>query len=236
MAHPLIDAFTVYGTQLFWPLPMRPIMWSSLFIIDPLFTLPLLVACVVAWFARERPAAQRALVAGIALGVAYVGWSLLAKSMVDRAADRALASMGLREAPRFSVPTPLNTLLWRVVAMTPDGYVEGERSLVTDAGPMRFAAHGSDVQALASVRALPSVARLLWFDHGFAKTQLHDGQLVVSDLRMGSEPDYAFRFVVARQVTGGWQAIRPPRQAPLDMRADSALAGVWRRIWSAPPP
>ena len=54
MAHPLIDAFTVYGTQLFWPLPMPPLMWSSLFIIDPLFTLPWLLACVVAWFARER--------------------------------------------------------------------------------------------------------------------------------------------------------------------------------------
>jgi inner membrane protein len=236
MAHPLIDAFTVYGTQLFWPLPMRPIMWSSLFIVDPLFTLPWLAACVVAWFARERLLAQRALLAGITLGIAYVGWSLVAKALVERAADRSLASFGLAGAPRFSVPTPLNTLLWRVVAMTPDGYVEGERSLVADDGPMRFRAHASDVPALAAARGFPSVARLLWFDHGFAMAQVRDGELVVSDLRMGSEPDYAFRFVVARQVTGGWQAIRPPRQAPLDMRADSALAGVWRRIWSAPPP
>ena len=71
MAHPLIDAFTVYGTQLFWPLPMRPIMWSSLFIVDPLFTLPWLLACVVAWFARGRIPAQRVLVGGIALVIAY---------------------------------------------------------------------------------------------------------------------------------------------------------------------
>ena len=102
MAHPLIDAFTVYGTQLFWPLPMRPLMWSSLFIVDPLFTLPWLLACVVAWFAGERLVAQRALVAGIAIGVAYVAWSMVAKSMVDHVADRTLASMGLQHAPRFS--------------------------------------------------------------------------------------------------------------------------------------
>jgi len=236
MAHPLIDAFTVYGTQLFWPLPMRPLMWSSLFIIDPLFTLPWLVACVVAWFARERILAQRALVAGIVLGVAYVGWSLLAKSMVDRAAHTALAAMGLADAPRFSVPSPLNTLLWRVVAMTPDGYVEGERSLVADTGPMRFRAHASDTRALASVRQLPSVQRLLWFDHGFAKAESRKGELVVSDLRMGSEPDYAFRFVVAQQGPGGWEAIRPPRQAPLDVRAGPELTTVWRRIWESPAP
>jgi len=235
MAHPLIDAFTVYGTQLFWPLPMRPIMWSSLFIIDPLFTLPWLVACVVAWSARERLLAQRALVAGIALGIAYVGWSLVAKALVERAADRSLAAIGLAGAPRFSVPAPLNTLLWRVVAMTPDGYVEGERSLVADAGPMRLRAHASDLHALATVRQFPSVARLLWFDHGFAKAWRHDGQLVVADLRMGSEPDYAFRFVVARQVGDGWTALQPPRQAPLEVHAGRDLAYVWHRIWSTPP-
>ncbi|MCB1566316.1 MAG: metal-dependent hydrolase, partial [Xanthomonadales bacterium] len=35
LAHPLLDAFTVYGTQLWWPLMQPPAMWSSLFIIDP---------------------------------------------------------------------------------------------------------------------------------------------------------------------------------------------------------
>lgn len=49
LTHPLIDAFTRYGTQLFWPLPMPPVMISSIFIIDPLFTLPLIAACIIAW-------------------------------------------------------------------------------------------------------------------------------------------------------------------------------------------
>ena len=65
MAHPLLDSFTVYGTQLFWPIPLPPLMWSTLFIVDPLFTLPWLLACVVAWFAWKRPLGQRALVAGL---------------------------------------------------------------------------------------------------------------------------------------------------------------------------
>jgi len=234
MAHPLIDAFTVYGTQLFWPLPMRPLMWSSLFIVDPLFTLPWLLACVVAWFAGERLVAQRALVAGIAIGVAYVAWSMVAKSLVDHVADRTLASMGLQHAPRLSVPMPFNTLLWRVVAMTPTGFVEGQRSLVADHGRMAFRGYPSDTQAFAEARRVPAVRRLTWFDHSFQKAQVRDGLLVLSDLRMGSEPDYSFRFAVARQTPAGWQPLLPPRQLHWPWQARRTLAETWHRIWREP--
>lgn len=235
VTHPLLDAFTVYGTQLFWPLPVRPTMWSSLFIVDPLYTIWLLVACVAAFFLRERVAAQRALVAGLVLSTAYVGWSLLAKAVVDREAGRALAGMGLADAPRFSTPTPLNTVLWRVVAMTPSGYVEGFRSLADD-GPMRFTGYPSNVQALAQARDVPAVRRLAWFNHGFMRTRAAGGELVLSDLRMGSEPDYVFNFVVASAGPDGtWRAI-PPREVQGDLGAGRNLALTWRRMWDQAAP
>ncbi|MFT3897991.1 MAG: metal-dependent hydrolase [Thermomonas sp.] len=235
MAHPLLDCFTVYGTQLLWPLPLPPVMWSSLFIIDPLFTLPWLIAFALAMVAGPKRWGGRALAAGLALGVGYIGWSLVAKSLVERAADRALASLGLADAPRFSVPQPFNTLLWRVVAMTPNGFVEGERSLVADRGPMRFRPHRSDVAALAAVRGLPSVERILWFNHGFAKAEVRDGSLVLSGLRMGSEPDYSFNFAVAREQDGRWVAIEPPRQPPMQWRMRRGWNELWWRIWHEPP-
>jgi len=233
ITHPLLDAFTVYGTQLWWPLTPPPTMWSSVFIIDPLYTLWLLIACVVAWRARERPVAQRALVAGLVLSTAYLGWSLVAKARVDRAADEALAAIGLQDAPRFSVPMPFNTLLWRVVAMTPDGYVEGERSLVADRGAMRFRAYASDVVALRAVADYDAVARLRWFNHGFMKAQERDGTLIVSDLRMGFEPDYIFNFVVARRNSADWREI-PPRQQQWPWDAAGRLREMWARIWNEP--
>src|SRR5690606_23322181 len=135
--------------------------------IDPLYTVWLLAACIAAFVLRERPAARRALVLGLALSTAYIGWSLAAKAMVEREADRALAAMGLDDAPRFSVPTPFNTVLWRVVAMTPDGYVEGFRSLAADSGPMVFAHHGSQPELVAAAARVPAVRRLAWFTRGF---------------------------------------------------------------------
>ncbi|MEP6907079.1 MAG: metal-dependent hydrolase [Pseudoxanthomonas sp.] len=240
VTHPLLDAFTVYGTQLLWPISTPPVMWSSVFIIDPLYTIWLLVACIVAWFAQERTLAQRALVAGLVLSTAYLGWSLLAKGRVDRQADRDLAALGLSGAPRFSVPMPFNTLLWRVVAMTPQGYVIGDRSLVADHGPMQFKGYSSNTQALAQVRGIEAVDNLTWFNHGFMRSQVVGNELVLSDLRMGLEPDYNFSFVVARREGDGWRAI-PPRQQQSAYRAPvadgglkQALAGIWTRIWHAP--
>lgn len=233
LTHPLLDAFTVYGTQLLWPLPPRPVMWSSMFIIDPLYTTWLLIACVFAWFARDRRPGRHALVAGLALSSLYLAGSLLAKGAVEREVGRALAQLGLQDAPRFSVPMPFNILLWRVVAMTPEGFVEGERSLIADRGSMRFTGYASDVASLAQVRDYPGVRQLRWFNHGFMKAEQRDGQLVLSDLRMGSEPDYTFRFAVAQRTQGGWRPIEPQRvELPWDARR--RLAWMWQRIWIQP--
>jgi inner membrane protein len=233
LSHPLLDACTVYGTQLWWPLPVPPAMGSSLFIIDPMLTLPLVVGCLLAAWLGARPAARKALVACLAVAVAYVGWSFVAKAMVDRVAARSLAAMGLGDAPRFSVPMPFNTLLWRVVAMTPEGFVEGERSLVADRGPMVFTGHRSNTRALGEVREQPNVARLLWFNHHFMKAEVRDGRLVLSDLRMGAEPDYSFRFAVAEPDGEGWRAI-PAEQMEWPWDASRRLPDMWARIWHSP--
>ncbi len=148
--------------------------------------------------------------------------------------------MGLGDAPRFSVPMPFNTLLWRVVAMTPNGYVVGDRSLVADHGPMQFEGHASNVQALREAGSIPAVQQLTWFNRGFMRAQVVDGRLVLSDLRMGLEPDYTFNFAVAEQVDGQWRPITP-EQVRTDYsspaaRADAGrrLAAMWQRIWHEP--
>ena len=188
VTHPLLDAFTVYGTQLWWPLMPSPAMWSSVFIIDPLYSIWLLAGLAVAACAGTRPMARHALHAGLALSTAYLGWSLVAKGMVEREAERSLAAIGLQDAPRFTVPMPFNTLLWRVVAMTPEGYVVGDHSIVADRHRIRFERHASDVAALAAAGDVPALQRLRWFNRGFMRAREDDGELVVRVLRMGLEP------------------------------------------------
>lgn len=241
ITHPLLDAFTVYGTQLWWPFTPHPAMWSSLFIIDPLYTIWLLLGCLVALAAGARRIAQQALVAGLVLSTCYIGWSLAAKSMADRAARETLAAMGYANAPYFSVPTAFNTFLWRGVALTEDGFLEGERSVLADKGPMQFRHYPSDTVALEAVSNDPDAARLLWFSSGFQKTAVHNkssqaGQiLVLSDLRMGAEPEFYFSFAVAeRDVPDApWQPIEPQRMVNTP-RSLWSLSRIWQRIWQEP--
>lgn len=104
---------------------------------------------------------------------------------------------------------------------------------MADRGPMAFHAYTSDARALANVQDYAAVRRLQWFNRGYMKAHQRGGLLVLSDLRMGSEPDYSFRFAVARREGGDWREI-PPRQLQWPWEARRRLGAMWRRIWNAP--
>ena len=51
--HGLLDACTTYGTQLLWPLTHARFAWHNVSVIDPLFTLPLLVLLLISAVRRQ---------------------------------------------------------------------------------------------------------------------------------------------------------------------------------------
>ena len=46
--HGLLDACTSYGTQLFWPFSDERVTWNNISIVDPLFTLPIVILLILA--------------------------------------------------------------------------------------------------------------------------------------------------------------------------------------------
>jgi inner membrane protein len=234
ITHPLLDAHTAYGTQLFWPLAVSPSMWGTIFIIDPLYTLPLLVGALAA---AVRPAGKRAgttLHAGLLLSTLYLAWTWVGQDIVRQHARAALADLGLRDAPLFVTPTPFNTVLWRVVALTDDGYLEGFDSLLIDEPALRLVAYPSDRSALNAAAGIKSVERLRWFSSDFVAARVDNNRLLIADLRMGQEPTYVFTHVAAARVGTRWSPV-PTVRLPVAI-ADRALADTWRRIWTEPVP
>lgn len=229
LTHPLLDAHTAYGTQLFWPMTVPPAMWGTLFIIDPLYTLPLVVGVVGAIVAAKAATARKYLLAGVTLSTAYLGWTWIAQSVVETKAEEALAARGLGDAPVFITPTPLNTLLWRIVVQTENGYLEGFESLIADEESVRFESYESDREALLEAGDLWAVQRLRWFSSDFLKAGVVEGRLVLTDLRMGQEPMYVFTHVVAERGNPHWKAI-PTEHVPIKLE-DRALGRTWQRIW-----
>ena len=52
--HGLLDACTSYGTLLFWPFSNDRVTWNNISVVDPLFTIPILVLVVTAIITRRR--------------------------------------------------------------------------------------------------------------------------------------------------------------------------------------
>ena len=206
VTHALLDAFTVYGTQLLLPFSDYPVGLGSIFIIDPLYTLPLLGGLLAALaLRRSRPQlAARANSAGLALSTLYLGWSVAAQAHVEGEVHRALAASPIEAGRVLVTPTPFNTLLWRVVVMDDDGFHEGFRSLLDDSPHIDFVRHESRTDLLPALRDTWHVQRLAWFSKGFYGVSLGAPDLETAVGSAGSVAQLmgAVAVAAAADVTG----------------------------------
>jgi inner membrane protein len=235
LTHPLLDAMTVYGTQLLLPFTNHPFGVGSVAIIDPLYTLPLLVGAIWALASRGSTLGLRANLAGLALSTAYLGWTVAAQQHVERIARASLAAQGIAAERVLVVPTTFNSVLWRVVAMQEAHYHEGFYSL-RDASPqIHFDRFDRGAALTPEVQGIDGVQRLMAFSKGFYKLKDDNGRVLIADLRMGQEPAYVFSFAVAERHS----AARPlPKPEAAGRRPDieRALPWLWRRMGGDPVP
>ena len=227
--HVLLDCFTVYGTQALWPLPMPPVGWATIFIIDPLYTLPLAAGVLSALILRRHPMrAWRWNLAGLALSSLYLAWSASAKLYADESVRDILAREGVDYEQLQTQPTPFNTLLWRVVGVNGDGYFEGLWSLASPEKGLTLAHYEHSPDFLRGIEKSPSVQRLQWFTKGLYRVVADGNGVVISDLRMGVDPDYVFAYRVAEIANPHPRPIVPKR---IRIEQDfGRLRGLWERI------
>lgn len=232
--HILLDAFTTYGTQLFWPLTTPPVAISSIFIIDPLYTLPLLFAVVGCLMFGLQRRGIRLQYLVLALSTLYLGSTLAGKQMADRNLAQALSRDGIVPKHTFSAPTPFNTLLWRVVAVDGDDYYEGLVSW-RDANPPQLERLPRNASAAQPALAgSPQHERLRWFASDLLRYDLIEGEWVVTDLRLGMPGFHPFRFALATfdSESGEFEPVRHVDYWP-DIDADwSRLEELKRRAFN----
>jgi hypothetical protein len=123
-------------------------------------------------------------------------------------------------------------------AMDGDRYHEGFYALLDQGRPMRFTSHPQGQALVQAHAAHPQVQRVARFSSGFFRLcQTGDGTLWLTDLRMGQEPNYVFRFNIGLPLGGG---DAPPQATQEGMRIDAsaALTWLWQRALGndVPPP
>ena len=233
--HPLLDAMTVYGTQLALPFSNHPYGVGSVFIIDPLYTLPLLAGTVWALASGGSARGLRANAIGLALGTAYLGFGVLAQQHVERVARASLAAQGITAERVLVTPAPLTTLLWRVVAIDGGRFHEGFRALADRAPTMQFDSFDRGAALEPELRGIDGAQRIATFSHGFYKLHEDAGRLLITDLRMGQEPNYTFTFAVAERQSAV-KALQPAVQLGRRPDVPRAWAWLWRRALGEPLP
>lgn len=226
ITHPLLDAMTVYGTQLLMPFSNHPFGVDSMFIIDPAYTVPLIVG-VVAALRLKNTRGLRWNAAALVFSTLYLGWSVGAQQHVERVARASLQAEGISAQGLLVTPAPFNTVLWRLVATTPERYYEGFYSLLDAQPKVRWTAYPRGAELLAEHGSNPSVQRIAAFSKGFFSLSEQDGRVTLVDLRMGQEPAYAFRFDLGTPPAVGDQA---PVQVSMRPDVGRALPWLWARI------
>lgn len=228
--HVLLDSFTVYGTQLFWPVIDTPMTWSTIFIIDPLYTLPLLLGVImVLLLRRNRAAGHIANLVGLGMSTLYLLWTVGVKLHVENVAYENLARQQVHYTKVLTIPTAFNSLLWRILVINETDYYEGFYSIFDGDVALRLKQYPRSLELVTPLRDEWSVQRLQWFTKDFYSASQVNGNIVITDLRMGVEPEYVFRFKVGRLANPHIVA-EPPVRVP-GIRNYDRLRDLWARIW-----
>ena len=116
--HGLLDACTSYGTQLFWPFSSVRVAWNNVSIVDPLFTIPIVILVIVALTTKRKKFSYLA-----------VGWSIFYLALGVIQHERTLEwAQQLAEARGHSPdrltlkPSFGNLILWKSIYLQDDLY------------------------------------------------------------------------------------------------------------------
>ncbi|MFB9866632.1 metal-dependent hydrolase [Vreelandella sulfidaeris] len=205
ITHPLLDALTTYGTQLFWPMKVAPTAWPIIFIIDPAYTLALLIAL---GFGLVSLRVKKACTWGLAISCIYLAMAAGAKLTVEQRLAPALAEQGLEEAPLLVQPTPFNIVLWRATVVEDDRYYESLVSLFDNGHEPTFEPLVRNVALAAPSLMSQQGQRLAWFTGPFLRYETrwlnHKQTLIATDIRLGFPGFHPFSFTLATLEDDVW--------------------------------
>ncbi len=202
VTHALLDTFTNYGTQLLQPFSDYPVAFSTISIIDPLYTVPLLVGVIVALFLkRSDPRRLRFNRLGLILSSAYLLLTVANKAYVHSVfAGSVERQLGGYER-LLTNPSLFNNLLWIGIAEQSDTLYVGYYSLLDADREVVLQAVPKHTERLSPYQDDAPVRRLLWFSKGYFTVE-KDGETIVfndirfprSDLWFGTGGQYLFSF------------------------------------------
>lgn len=229
ITHSLLDSLTTYGTQLFWPLAAgSPVAFPSVFIIDPVYTISLIIGVIGFLFLvrKNQARAMKFVQVCLCLSSFYLFLGMMGHLYVKSKAAHHPQLIGKRIHVQ---PTPFNILYWQVLAIDDTHYFTGATSVLSSCSQLNLKTYPRKYKIpldMANAQIPPSVKRFEWFTNGFYTYKETGNGIQISDLRIGYAPFYPFSYLFAHVATKGFSP-HAPRRAPGPKRTLSSLTDLY---------
>ncbi len=234
--HALLDCFTTWGTALFWPWSYK-VAFQSIFVIDPLYTLPLLFFLILA-IRLPRTATKRLTYTwtGLAVSSAYLLLSLVCKFAATERFVAALEHQGIQYERMETRPAPLNIILWGVTAEVGDGYYTAYYSLLENKNKINFTYYPKQHDQLDPYVESENVRTLIDLTSGWYTIVPagEDGGVLLNDLRFGTNRawetggSFIFSYHIRKQESG--RVMVSQKEQAFDEPPSVILSKLARRI------
>lgn len=235
VTHALLDSFTTWGTQLFWPFPLK-VAFNNIFVVDPLYTAPLLMCVVIVLF-LERTAARRRWFNGfgLVLSSAYMALTLVTKTMAHSNVQASLVRQDISHNAISTRPAPFNTILWTANVDCGDHYALGYHSLLDTKPEVEFVHVAKNHALLGPWADHEKVQRLIELTEGHHVVQMRNDTLLFCDLRFGQfgepAPHKPFVFSYALLPEGDdLRVVQVPSPRPSGQELDRWMGELWERM------
>ncbi len=183
--HPLLDIFTTWGTQLFWPFNWR-IAIQSVFVIDPFYTLPFLITLLVCLFLKRDALLRRRInKLGLVLSSVYLLLTLFVKYHVNNAVKDSLREQAIEYKHFETRPAPFSALLWTANIETEDNFYITYFSLFDEDNNLILFPIEKNHELLHPYRNNDKVERLIRLTKGYYSVEKQEHSIVINDLRFG---------------------------------------------------
>ncbi|TPN82266.1 metal-dependent hydrolase [Aquimarina algicola] len=183
--HPILDAFTTWGTQLFWPFSYK-ISFKNIFVIDPLYTVPFLICVIIALFyKRTNPKRQKINKTGLYISSGYMVITLLLKWYTYKVFEENVNQQHIQYNEIQTKPTPLNSILWTANIETEDAFLIGYYSIFQKKDMISFARFPKNRHLLDTFNNDPLIARLVNLSQGWYTVEKINNKIYFNDLRFG---------------------------------------------------
>ncbi|MFA0962743.1 metal-dependent hydrolase [Roseivirga sp. BDSF3-8] len=227
--HPLLDIFTNYGTQLLYPLWDARIAFNTISIVDPLYTLPLLVTFVAVLIIKNRQKRWRWTMVCLAISHVYLFLTVLNKYNIHRVA-KANAGEGGRV---FTTPALFTNVLWNVIVEKEGHYEAGYYSMLDADRQIAFKVIPKNRNLAAEYAESEELSSLRQFSKGYYAYRLQGDSLIYNDLRFGPSGgwmDPASDFIFAFSVAGNGKDDITIKRVPPQMNGPQTLNRLIERI------